>query len=96
MSQFTDQQDSRMYEAQARIISNLRQQLVETTKQKEHLISLVGYGTYYRIMQEAIMENETLQDEWNRFVSMLKLCVPDFEEKMQNLTKSQEVIWSWQ
>lgn len=75
-------QDDLMYEAQARIISNLRDTISKLQKENRVMIEHHKSGMFYNEMQKAIMANESVQSEWDRFVSILKICDPDLEQRM--------------
>ena len=74
-------QDELMYEAQARIITDLRKQVEAQQKEIERIESLGTSGQYYDAMMEMIKENPTLQEEWVSFIATMRLCVPDMQER---------------
>ena len=74
-------QDELMYEAQARIITDLRKQVEVQQKEIERIESLGTSGQYYDAMMEMIKENPTLQEEWVSFIATMRLCVPDMQER---------------
>ena len=83
----TEYEDSRTYEAQARIISKLHQHIKEqadrATRFENKYYDIVNDAMFYRVMVEAIQNNESLQEAWVGFVAMLRLCEPDLENKMK-------------
>lgn len=74
-------QEELMYEAQARIITELRKQVATQQKEIERLESLGTSGQYYDAMMAMIKENPTLQEEWVSFIATMRLCVPDMQER---------------
>ena len=76
-------QDELMYEAQAKLITELRKQIEVQQKEIDRIEALGTSGQYYDAMMEIIKENPTLQEEWVSFIATMKLCVPDLQERFQ-------------
>jgi len=76
-------QNERMIETQARIISELRRDYSgiqrELQSAKNEINRLRDAGEFYLEMQEAIKDNPILQSEWVRFCSFLKMSIPDHQ-----------------
>lgn len=83
-----DQRDM-MIQRQAEVISDLRAQLQKRAAEVDNLRrefqqkALAAH--YYQMLQKSIMENETLQSEWRRFITIAKLS---FDEPIEGLTKT--------
>lgn len=80
----------REYEAQARIITELRAQVDSFRKRNVELELKYKDAIFYRALSEAIKQNETLQGEWISFVSLLRLCAPELEERIKAEVKAYE------
>lgn len=76
-------QDELMYEAQARIITDLRKQVAAQQKEIERIEALATSGQYYDAMMEMIKESPTLQEEWVGFIATMRLCCPDMQERFK-------------
>lgn len=70
-------------EAQARLISRLneeiRKAIQDLEKARTELGALQHSFNFYKKLQDAIIANESLQPEWNSFLIMLKMVVPESE-----------------
>lgn len=52
---------------------------------QEVVIARLGVsGTFYNEMAKAIMAHESLQNSWNDFLFMLRMCEPDFEKTVND------------
>jgi UTP-glucose-1-phosphate uridylyltransferase len=83
----TEYEDSRTYEAQARIISQLHKNIKyhedRATRFEAKYYDIANDAMFYRVMIEAIQKHETLQEEWTNFVALLRMCEPDLEQEMK-------------
>ncbi len=72
----------REYEAQARLITDLRAQNTNLQHRNLELLEKYADAIFYRSLTHAIQKHETLQSEWVSFMSLLRLCEPDLEERI--------------
>lgn len=81
--------DQRMIDAQAKHISRMRTELEVMQKQlaaaQHELATIRDCGTFYRTMQQAILNDPMLQGEWIRFCSFLRLAAPDLETDFDSI-----------
>lgn len=86
----------REYEAQARIITKLHEQIQVHQRRYDALeakqLNIINDAMFYRVMTDAIKQHETLQNEWINFVTLLRLTVPDLEQRMKTQIKHDEPI----
>lgn len=75
--------DSRIYARQGRLIEELRQQLDASHKQisclNEKVASLDTAGNFYLSIQQLILAEPTLMEEWQTFVALAALYRPDLK-----------------
>lgn len=80
----------REYEAQARIITDLRDQVDTFRKRNVELELKYKDAIFYRSIADALEKHESLRDEWITFVSLLRLCEPELESRVQAEIKRYE------
>lgn len=69
-----------LYEAQAKRISDLMQQLSKRNAEFERLKAKERAADFYLKLQKYILENDLLMEEWTRFMAFLMLTYPDIED----------------
>jgi hypothetical protein len=76
-----ENQDQRMIDYQAQLITTLRTELKSYQAQYKEKCAeverMAPSANFYAQMQEAILQNPILQGEWDRFCSFLKMALDD-------------------
>lgn len=85
--------------AQARIISNLTEHIKELKeeikKRDSAMLSIVKPAYYYQTLQKIILDNPILQDDWTKFLTLIKLaCDKEELDKLSHLNGLPEDIIS--
>jgi hypothetical protein len=79
----------RMVAKQADIISQLNNKILHLEQQKDHAerIAAESYqrAEFYRILETAIAQNESLKESWDALLITLKLVDPEIEKKFSNV-----------
>jgi len=73
--------ESMMIAKQAEIISSQNEQLRKFRSEQEKLaikvFQMSAAAGFYEKIQKAVMENPTLQSEWENFLTVLRLTIPE-------------------
>ncbi len=78
--------ETHVYQKQAEIIDKLNKEIQSLKKENDRLAMKEKAADFYLLLQQSILSNEIVMEEWRRFISIVKLSVPDsneFEKKFK-------------